>query len=198
MHTRRGVFAVGVLLLAILGGRAAAQLAQAARQPAAILVDYPLDGSVFPPDFPAPLLLWRDTASHAAAWTVEAAFADGGPPIRVDVRGERMRVGPIDPRCVSPTNALPKLTPEQAAAHSWRPDAETWRAIRKRSTTAPATLRITGYAEGSPRHAVSQGQVTIRISPDPVGAPIFYRDVPLMPSKPKKASSSRWPPAPFR
>ena len=186
MHMRRGVFAAGVLLLAILGGRAAAQLAQAARQPAAILVDYPRDGSVFPPDFPAPLLLWRDTASHAAAWTVEAAFADGGPPIRVDVRGERMRVGPIDPRCVSPTNALPKLTPEQAAAHSWRPDAEIWRAIRKRSTTSPATLRITGYAEGTPRHAVSQGQVTIRTSTDPVGAPIFYRDVPLMPAETEK------------
>ena len=186
MHMRRGVVAVGALLLAILGGRAAAQLAQAARQPAAILVDYPLDGSVFPPDFPAPLVLWRDTASRAASWTVEAVFADGGPPIRADVRGERMRVGPIDPRCVSPTNALPRLTAEQAAARSWRPDAETWRVIRKRSTTAPATLRITGYAEGSSRRAVSHGQISIRTSTDPVGAPIFYRDVPLMPAETEK------------
>ena len=169
MHMRRGVFAVGALTLAIVGGRAAAQLAQAARQPAAILIDYPLDGSVFPPEFPAPLVLWRDTASHAASWTVEATFADGGPPIRVDVRGEHMRVGPIDPRCVSPTNALPKLTAEQAAAHSWRPDAETWRAIRKRSTTAAATLRITGYAEGTPGRAVSHGQVTIAHVPRPGG-----------------------------
>ena len=38
-------------------------------------------------------------------------------------RGERMRVGPIDPRCVSPTNAPPDLTAEQAAARTWRPDA---------------------------------------------------------------------------
>src|SRR6516164_8344817 len=150
MRMQRGVFAVGALLLAILGGRAAAQLAQTARQPAAILVDYPLDGSIFPPDFPAPLVLWRDTASRAATWTVEATFADGGPPIRVDAPGDRMRLGPIDPRCVSPTNAPPKLTAEQAAARSWRPDAETWRAIRKRSTAAPATLRITGYADASP------------------------------------------------
>ena len=75
-------------MLAILGGRAAAQLAQAARQPAAILVDYPLDGSVFPPDFPAPLVLWHDTASRAASWTVEAAFADGG---TADPRGRSRR-----------------------------------------------------------------------------------------------------------
>jgi hypothetical protein len=32
--------------------------------------------------------------------------------------GERLRIGEIDPRCVSPTNELPKLTPEQAAART--------------------------------------------------------------------------------
>ena len=30
---------------------------------------------------------------------------------------------------------------------------------------------------------VSRGRVTIETSKDPVGAPIFYRDVPLMPSE---------------
>ena len=183
---RRGVIAVGAVVLAILGGRAAAQLDRAARQPAAITVDYPLDGSVFPPDFPAPQFLWRDLDSSASTWTIEATFADGGTPIRVDVLGERMLLGTIDPRCVAPTNALPKLTPEQEAAHTWRPDAETWRAIRKRSSAAAATLRITGYAAGNPRRVVSQGQVSIRTSTDPVGAPIFYRDVPLMPAETEK------------
>ena len=33
---------------------------------------------------------------------------------------------------------------------------------------------------------MSRGQVTIRTSTDPVGAPIFYRDVPLMPSEAEK------------
>jgi hypothetical protein len=186
MHMRSGAVVVGVVALAMLGGRVAAQLAQTARQPVAIAVDYPAEGSVFPPDFPAPLVLWRDAASRATTWTVEATFADGGPPIRVEARGERMRVGPIDPRCVSPTNTLPKLTPEQAAARTWRPDAETWRAIQKRSTAAAATLRITGYADGNPRTVVSRGQVAIRTSVDPVGAPIFYRDVPLMPAETEK------------
>ena len=85
----------------------------------------------FRPNFPAPLVLWRDDGSRATSWSVEAIFADGGPPIRVEARGERMRVGPIDARCVSPTNELPKLTAEQAAARTWRPDAETWRAIKQ-------------------------------------------------------------------
>ena len=186
MRVRSGVVVVGTVALAVLGGRVAAQLGQTARQPAAITIDYPAEASVFPPEFPPPMVLWRDAAAGAAAWTVEAAFADGGPPIRVEARGERMRVGPIDTRCVSPTNQVPKLTPEQAAARSWRPDAETWRAIRGRSTAAPATLRITGYARGTPRRAVSYGQVTIRTSTDPVDAPIFYRDVPLMPAETEK------------
>ncbi len=170
----------------MLGGRAVAQRGEAARKPAAITVDYPLDGSVFPPDFPAPLVLWRDAASSASSWTIEAAFADGGPPIRSEARGERMHVGPIDPRCVAPTNSPPQLTPEQTAARTWRPDPETWRAIRRRSTTGIATLRISGYAEGNPRQVVSRGQVSIRTSTDPVGAPIFYRDVPLMPAETEK------------
>jgi hypothetical protein len=38
--------------------------------------------------------------------------------------GEPMQVGEIDPRCISNANQLPSLTPEQAAAHTWKPDAE--------------------------------------------------------------------------
>jgi len=35
-------------------------------------------------------------------------------------------------------------------------------------------------------HVLSSGQAAIQISKDPVGAPIFYRDVPLMPSETEK------------
>ena len=34
-----------------------------------------------------------------------------------------MRIGEIDPRCVSDNNELPKLTPQQAASWIWKPDA---------------------------------------------------------------------------
>jgi Flp pilus assembly protein TadD len=101
-------------------------------------------------------------------------------------RGEPLQIGEIDPRAVGPTNELPKLTPEQAAAHTWVPDPATWEAIQKGSTAAPAVLTITGYRDPERRRAVSRGRVTIRTSTDPVGAPIFYRDVPLMPSEGEK------------
>ncbi len=94
-----------------------------------------------------------------------------------------MRVGEIDPRCVAPTNELPRLTPEQAAMRTWTPEQAVWEAIKAHSVEQPAKVTITGYRG---EEAVSHGEVTIRTSKDPVGAPIFYRDVPLMPSELQK------------
>ena len=94
-----------------------------------------------------------------------------------------MRVGEIDPRCVSPNNKLPELTPQQAASRTWQPDMATWTAIKQHSVTSPATVAVAGMRG---HRQISHGQVTIRTSSDPVGAPIFYRDVPLMPSETTK------------
>jgi Flp pilus assembly protein TadD len=91
-----------------------------------------------------------------------------------------MHLGAIDPDCVSDTNELPKLTPQQAASYVWTPGQATWQTIQEHTAGKSATMFITGYrADGV---AASQAQVQFSTSPDPVGAPIFYRDVPLMPS----------------
>src|ERR1039458_6556069 len=100
---------------------------------ASIVIDYPADGSVFPPDMAAPTFLWRDPAPGAVSWRIDVSFADGSAAIHVTAKGERMRIGEIDPRCVSPTNQLPSLTPQQADAHAWIPDSATWAAIKKKS-----------------------------------------------------------------
>ena len=160
--------------------RAAAGHGNDSRRLAPITVDYPEDGSIFPPEITAPTFLWRDSGQGAKEWRIEVSFADGLPGIEVKARGERLSIGQIDPRCVATTNEPPKLTPQQAAARTWIPDAATWVAIKKRSTEHPATVTITGL--GDKEQAVSRGQVTLQTSKDPVGAPIFYRDVPLMPS----------------
>jgi Flp pilus assembly protein TadD len=149
----------------------------------AILVDYPLNGSVFPPDFAAPTFIWRDKGRDVSRWSIEVAFSDGSPPLHINATGEPMRIGQIDPRAVASTNQLPKLTPEQATSRTWAPDAATWAAIKQHSVERPATVTITGLRDNEP---VSRGYVTMRTSKDPVGAPIFYRDVPLMPSETEK------------
>jgi len=150
---------------------------------AAIAVDYPAEGSVFPPEITPPTFLWRDAAANATSWTIDVTFPDRAPGIHVKSAGERMQIGEIDPETVSPNNQLPKLTPEQAAAHTWIPDTETWEAIKRRSVGSAATIAITGFRDEDLKQPVSSGQVTIETSRDPAEAPIFYRDVPLMPNQ---------------
>jgi len=167
-----------------------AALAWAAGPDAATLVpvtiDYPEAGAVFPPEIAAPTFLFRDAAAKVEAWLVEVTFEDGSPAIRVPAFGERLRIGEIDPRCVSDTNQPPRLTPQQSAARTWSPDPVTWSEIKRRSVNRTATVTITGFRDGKQRKAVSRGSVGIRTSRDPAGAPIFYRDVPLMPSEAEK------------
>lgn len=153
---------------------------------AAITVDYPRNGSVFPPEFPVPTFEWRDPVAAAASWRIEVRFGDGSKSLSRQSTGERIRIGEIDPRCVSETNKPPELTPEQAVGHTWKPDAETWATIKKKSVRSPAIVTITGFSQSGAGQPVSSGRVAIRTSADPVGAPVFYRDVPLMPSELQK------------
>src|ERR1051326_382498 len=93
--------------------------AQPVTQPARIAVDYPADHSIFPPEITPPTFLWRDPAESATLWLIDISFAGGGPAIHAQSKGERMKVGEIDPRCVAPTNQPPALTPQQAADRTW-------------------------------------------------------------------------------
>src|ERR1019366_10493049 len=117
------------------------------RDKAHIAVDYPEDESIFPPEFPAPVFIWHD-ATAASEWRIRVSFADGTRPLNLASAGERMRIGPIDPRCVGETNKPPALTPEQAAAHTWTPDAKTWATIELHSVNRAAVIYITGIPRG--------------------------------------------------
>ncbi len=150
--------------------------------PARITIDYPLQDSVFPPDITAPTFLWRDSTS-TNAWLIDVSFSAGSPAIHVTSPGPLLQIGEIDPRCVSETNEAPKLTPEQIRTHTWTPNVETWERIKKQATETSATVTIAVASQTDPADC---GRVTIRISKDPVGVPIFYRDVPLMPTETEK------------
>jgi tetratricopeptide (TPR) repeat protein len=140
-----------------------------------LTIDYPAEGSLFPPDIAAPTFLWHD-ATPATSWRISIQFT-GAPPLSYVSNGPRARLGPIDQDCISTTNRLPTADPSQ---RTWKPSAATWSLIKTRSQAGPATLTFTGLAAGAP---VSKASVRIQTSTDPVGAPIFYRDVPLMPSE---------------
>ena len=122
----------------------------AAAGSAAITIDYPQDGSIFPPDILPPTFIWRDVEASAKTWRIDITFADASNPIHVTSHGEPIQIGKIDPRCVSENNKPPALTPEQAAAHTWIPDAGAWAIIKQHSVEHPATIEITGVTDSAP------------------------------------------------
>jgi Flp pilus assembly protein TadD len=147
-----------------------------ASQPAKLTIDYPANGSVFPPEITPPTFLWRDPSETATRWVVEVSFTAPSNRIRIEASGEYMHLAESDTRAGDPA----QLTPEQATMRTWKPDAETWPKIKRLSVKTPATITISGFADADSNQPVSAGKVTISTSTDPVGAPVFYRDVPLV------------------
>ncbi|MGA2577243.1 MAG: tetratricopeptide repeat protein [Bryobacteraceae bacterium] len=145
-----------------------------------ITIDYPATGSVFPPDFVPPTMEWRDADPRAKLWVLEFAFGDGAPPARMKSPGERRQLGPIDERCAKAGAAAPKLTPFEETGHASKLDAAIWDKVKKHAVKQPVTIRLLGYEDEEAKQPVSSGQTTLSVSRDPVGAPVFYRDVPLI------------------
>lgn len=112
-------------------------------------VEYPLDGTVFPPQIPAPKLLWRDESKASDAWIV-----------RFDVPGER---------------AVTDFVTE----HSYRPSPEVWRRLQSVAPNASVRVTIAGVRREHPEVLLSGAEVAFVTSQDPVKAPIFFRQVPL-------------------
>ena len=148
--------------------------------PARIAIDEPADGAVFPPGMVPPVFTWRDPAS-AAAWSVEIRFSNGSPALHFAAKGERLTLGEIDPRCVSPNNQLPALTGAGSRRAHLEARCRRLGGHQGGSVAGAATVTITGFRTPAPTRTFSRGQSPSPHRSDPVGAPIFYRDVPLMP-----------------
>ncbi len=150
-----------------------------------LTIDYPLEGSVFPPDFTPPTILWHDDHSGVDAWIITVTFSDGGAPVTARSDGAPAPSRGIDLTVLGPTNEIYQGTPYQRSAHSFKPKDELWAEINRRSVGGPAVLTIEGIAQERPAKKLSKGEMTFTTSTDPVGAPIFFRDVPLMPAEGK-------------
>jgi hypothetical protein len=144
---------VGIFLLGLLMALAA----DALNPPAAITIDYPEEGSIFPPEITPPTFLWHDAGKGVAFWRIDVSFGAASATIHATSKGERMRIGKLDADCVADTNEPPKLTPQLASAHSWTPDLVTWQAIKRHSVASAATVTITGFRGDVPDQAVSVG-----------------------------------------
>lgn len=147
-----------------------------------INVDYPLSGSVFPPEIVPPTVLWHEPSDEAVHWLVEATSSENSFIIQKLSDGNRP-TPVIDPQAVSDNNSWNE-DDYQASAKGWTPDRNTWELIKRSS--AGKDLELTLWGLTSENRVVSRGSVKFQTSLDPVGAPIFYRDVPLMPGEMEK------------
>ena len=148
----------------------------------AVTIDYPQDGSIFPPKFVAPTFLWHDEA-EADRWLIDVALNGGAAHIYIVAEGDWPPRGEDDPRCFGATNERYMPTEYQASAKSWTPGEQIWTAIKANSVAQAAEVTIIGFDSRYPDRPLSRGQMTLTTSADPVDGMIFYRDVPLMPGK---------------
>ena len=94
----------------------------AARAEATVTVDYPLEGSVFPPEIVAPTFLWHDSVDEVGLWLIEVGFETT--PYHVYVLTRGLRAEPeIDWRAVTEENTYEE-PPYQASAKAWTPDSD--------------------------------------------------------------------------
>jgi tetratricopeptide (TPR) repeat protein len=158
----------------------------ATEAPNNILIDAPVSGTIYPPDIIPPQFKWRDNNAAATVWRIEIAF-EKGKLIRASSKGERLQIGELDTGLSG--YVPPTLSAEEQQMHSWRPDAKLWDEIKKRSAGAKATVTISGFAGERAAQPVSQAQAVFTTSKDAVAAPIFYRNVPLIP--PQEGTTQR-------
>jgi hypothetical protein len=115
-----------------------------------IALEYPFDGTLFPPEIVPPTFRWKDGAPASRRWLVRIAFADGGPDVRLLLRRPR-----------------------------WTPGPQEWEKFKQRSLEKDARVLILGVGRGRTPEILSRTNLSFRTSQDPVGAPLFYREVVL-------------------
>ncbi|MBN2593994.1 MAG: hypothetical protein JXA81_10840, partial [Sedimentisphaerales bacterium] len=155
-----------------------------------ITLDYPFNKSIFPLEIVAPAFLWHDPEKGANLWLIDITFKNISFHIYALTAGKQVEPQ-IDPKAVSPTNEHYRRSDCELSAKTWTPDEHTWNTIKQNCVEAFATVTIIGLhspvstslAEASKPEILSKASMQLMVSKDPVGAPIFYRDVPLMPTE---------------
>jgi Flp pilus assembly protein TadD len=145
----------------------------------ALEISYPVDGSVFPPEFIPPTVLWEDS-SGADHWLIDIEL-DPEKHLFILTGSPHLPPPEIDSAAI-PDNGRMDI-PDPNRYRNWTPDSSAWETIKKFSRMKTVSMELYGFRRDQPDDILSTGRVTLMTSGDSVGAPIFYRDVPLMPIK---------------
>ena len=166
-----GVVAVAVVILIALclpGPRIENILAlyQEDAEYNSLTIRYPLDETLFPPEIAPPTFHWEDANSTSDTWLITIKFQDADTPQDAYRRHASNRPDQGRMNCL-------------VREPRWTPKPAQWEVIKKHSLEKQAIVTVLGVNRLSPRKILSAGQISIKTSKEPVGAPLFYREVNL-------------------
>jgi tetratricopeptide (TPR) repeat protein len=119
-----------------------------------LTIEYPSDGTLFPPEIVPPTFRWKDDnparLPKCDTYFITLKFQDDG-------------------------GRLNFLTHNR----QWTPQPKQWEEIKKRSLEKQAQVTILGLNRSNLQQILSGVRISIKTSKDPVGAPLFYREVNL-------------------
>jgi Tol biopolymer transport system component/Flp pilus assembly protein TadD len=110
----------------------------------------PRDASVLPPDLAPITFAWEQPVARPQSWVILVEFEGSVRPMSFTSEGAE-----------------------------WTPEPGDWERIKKTSLGKTARLTVLGIREQPSPQILSRARVSFTTSPDPVGAPIFYREVNL-------------------
>ena len=121
------------------------------RNPAkGLVIAYPLNGTIFPPELVAPTFRWNDARTTDNTWVIAVGFDN-----------------------------FNKHWEFRVHKQFWRPDKALWESIKKLSIDYAAHITIIGFHQGFGAKNICGDAITFTTSKDPVNNPLFYRDVVL-------------------
>ncbi len=111
---------------------------------------HPIDGALFPPEIPAPVVIWGEASVECDRWLVGVSSGDD------------------KPVCL-----------DFASGSGHHLPADDWETIKHSFVMEKAKLVVLGFRREDPDVILVVGEASFMISEDPVEAPLFYREVNL-------------------
>lgn len=116
-----------------------------------LLIKYPTDGTMFPPEISTPTFRWTDSAREADRWLIEVELAN------------------------FPSESIWQIV----ETNTWTPTDEQWVLMKRESVEQSLRVAVSGFHHSDQDQIKTNDSVDILTSTDEVGASIFYREVNL-------------------
>ncbi len=115
-----------------------------------ISISYPYNNTIFPPEINSPTFLWNDTIINCTEWYVYFSDTSGN-----------------------------IIHSEKSYEEKWKTGPDIWNTIKLKKPDNTFEFTVIGIKNQFFRKKITYSKTRFSISPDSVGAPVFYRAVPL-------------------